>query len=117
MAAVLMLDESLHMIKWLVAFALVIAAIFIGSYFLYMKRKAEHTGKPFVFIGLYYFAATLVMLCIVSLFLLTGSSISSVIIPLIITTVIVYLLLEIVVNRGFKRLWKGIIRWRKRVRL
>lgn len=111
MAAVLMLDEGLNMIKWLIAFALVIAAIFIGSYFLYMKRKAEHTGKPFVFIGLYYFAATLVMLCIVSIFLLTGSSISSVIIPLIITTVIVYLLLEIVVNRGFKKLWKGIIRY------
>ncbi len=80
---------------------------FTSAYFLYMKRKAEDVGKPFVFKIVYYIAMTLTVFCIGMLYM---NSDMSVVIAIIITAVL-YLIMEMVTNRGLKKVWMSAIRY------
>lgn len=98
-----------NMASWLIPYIIIIAIAFIASYFLYKSRKAEHVSRPFVYKGFYYVMITCITFCIGSAFLYTKTD--NFIIPLIVLTAIVYLVFEVITNRGFKKIWISVIRY------
>ena len=103
-------DLSYHVsfIRWTILYVLLIAIMFVLAYFLYRKRKAEDVSKPFVFKGFYYVIITSIIYCIASL--VTADDYSY-IIPVIIMTAIVYMIFEVITNRGFKKFYKSVIKY------
>lgn len=93
--------------KWVVFFLLFTAAVFALSMFLYLKRKAEDVSKPYVYKLLYYLVITSVLMAIS---LIARYDITT-IIPVIIFSLIVYLIFEVITNRGFKKIYKSFIRY------
>ena len=93
---------------WVVLYFLITAAIGALAFFLYRKRRAEQVSKPFVFKLVYYITITCAMFCMVSLL---GAGTDVGLIPSIIITAIVYMIFEVVTNRGFKRFWLSIIKY------
>lgn len=98
---------------WMIPYLIFITALFVFSYFVYKKRKAEQVGKPIVFKPFYYFMVTLIIFTISSLFVLSAgfADLENNIIPLIIISGIIYFVFEVVTNRGYKKLWQGGIRY------
>lgn len=93
--------------KWVIFFLLFTAAVFALSMFLYMKRKAEDVSKPYVYKLLYYLVITSVLMAIS---LIARYDITT-IIPVIVFSLIVYLIFEVITNRGFKKIYKSFIRY------
>ncbi len=91
---------------WLLVFALIIAALFALSFFLYRKRRAEQVSKPFVFKLAYYIVVTCAMFCIISCMMDGGE-----LVPTIIISGIIYMIFEVVTNRGFKKFWLSAIKY------
>ena len=87
---------------------LIIALLFALTMFLNTKRKAEKCGNPFVFKGLYYTCMSLFVYCAVMICVANKNTTTTVV--LIAMTIIVYMLLEVLKNRGFKRIWVGAVR-------
>ncbi len=91
---------------WALIYLLVIAALFALTFFLYRKRRAEQVSKPFVFKLVYYITVTCGIFCIVSL------ALDELGLPAtLILTAVLYLIFEVVTNRGFKRIWLSIIKY------
>ncbi len=91
---------------WAVVYFLIIAALFVFAFFLYRKRRAEQVSKPFVFKLAYYITVTCGVFCIVSL------ALDELGLPAtLILTAVLYLIFEVVTNRGFKRIWLSIIKY------
>ncbi len=91
---------------WALIYLLVIAALFALAFFLYRKRRAEQVSKPFVFKLVYYITVTCGVFCIVSL------ALDELGLPAtLILTAVLYLIFEVVTNRGFKRIWLSIIKY------
>lgn len=95
------------LLKWMLPMMLITAAMFGISYLLYRKRKAEQVTKPFVFRAFYNIIVTAAIFCILSLFIVSNE----VGVPAFITTGIIFLIFEVVTNRGFKKLWKSAIKY------
>ncbi|MGN0674825.1 MAG: hypothetical protein ACI4KG_03685, partial [Oscillospiraceae bacterium] len=102
-----MMGNSMNYGIWALIFFLITAALGTLAFFLYKKRRAEQVSKPFVFKLAYYIIITGAMFCIVSCFVMAESTV----IPAIITTAIIYMIFEVVTNRGFKRFWLSIIKY------
>lgn len=101
-------DEWLNYGVWALVYLLIIAAIGALAFFLYRKRRAEQVSKPFVFKLVYYITVTCAMFCLVSLMIVdSGAGV----VPAIIITAIVYMIFEVVANRGFKRFWMSILKY------
>lgn len=94
---------------WLIPFIIVTLIYAAGSWFLYKNRKAEDVSKPFVYKLFYYIVITCITFTISSVFIFDRSSGN--IVPLIIFSAIVYLILEVITNRGFKKFWMSAIRY------
>lgn len=92
---------------WLPLYVLFTAVMFAGAFFLYKKRRAQQTGKPFVFKFIYYVISTALMFFMTAMFEVDGQSI----VTTVTATFLVYLILECITRRGFKRIWVGIIRY------
>lgn len=88
---------------------LVIAGYIFLSYRLYKRRKAENTGNPFVFKLLYYVLITSITLVITALFLADREY--DLLLPAVILTGVLYLIMEVITNRGFKAVWKSLLRF------
>lgn len=93
--------------KWIVFFMLFTAAVFALSMLLYMKRKAEDVSKPYVYRLLYYFVITSIVMAIA---LIARYDITT-IVPVIVFSLIVYMIFEVITNRGFKKIYKSLIRY------
>lgn len=87
---------------------LIIVLLFGLTMFLNTKRKAEKCGNPFVFKGLYYTCMSLFVYCAVLISVANRDK--AITIVLISMTCIVYMLFEVLKNRGFKRIWVGAVR-------
>lgn len=98
---------SMNYLVWGICYFLITAGIGAGAFFLYKKRRAEQVSKPFVFKLLYYIISTAVIFCIYSVFYYDDIGI----VPAILTTVIVYVILEVAANRGFKKIWLSLIKY------
>ena len=96
-------------LSWLIPFVLVTFLYFCTAYFLYKNRKAEQVSRPFVYKAFYFVIITSLTFCIGTLF--TMDSISENLIPLIIITAVIYLIFEVVTNRGFRKFYKSVIRY------
>ncbi|MBQ5317963.1 MAG: hypothetical protein J6K17_02575 [Oscillospiraceae bacterium] len=92
---------------WVLVFSLIIAALFALCFFLYRKRRAEQVSKPFVFKLAYYIVLVCAMFCIISLFVVEDGEI----VPTIIISGIIFMIFEVVTNRGFKKFWMSIIKY------
>ncbi|MBD5146369.1 MAG: hypothetical protein HDT21_10760 [Ruminococcus sp.] len=101
-------DGWLNYGAWALVYLLIIAAIGALAFFLYRKRRAEQVSKPFVFKLAYYITITCAMFCLVALLIVDSPS---GLIPAIIITAIVYMIFEVVTNRGFKRFWLSILKY------
>ncbi|MDE5577921.1 MAG: hypothetical protein K2J11_11105 [Oscillospiraceae bacterium] len=101
-------EEWLNYGAWALVYLLIIAAIGALAFFLYRKRRAEQVSKPFVFKLVYYITVTCAMFCLVSLLIVDSAS---GLIPAVIITAIVYMIFEVVTNRGFKRFWLSILKY------
>lgn len=101
-------DEWINYGVWAVVYLLIIAAIGALAFFLYRKRRAEQVSKPFVFKLAYYVIITCAMFCLIAL-LITNSTMG--LIPAVIITSIVYMIFEVVTNRGFKRFYMSILKY------
>lgn len=88
---------------WLILFT---AIYFAAAYFLYSKRKAEDVSKPFVFRFFYFVIISCITLCIASL----ATANEEFYLPVAISAVVVYLIFEVVTNRGFKKFKLSLIR-------
>lgn len=88
---------------WAVVYILLTAAMGAGAFLLYRKRRAEQVSKPFVFKALYYVITTLAIFCIYSAFYVSDGYDN--IIAALLTTAIVYFILEVIANRGFRKIW------------
>ncbi len=88
------------------------ALVTSASYFIYMKRRAEYVGRPFVFKILYYFTISSIIISVAlpaENFLKNNNE--AAFFPVLILTAIVYLALEMAANRGLKGIWKGALRY------
>lgn len=93
--------------KWVILFLAFTILYFILSMFLYHKRKAEDVSKPYAFKLLYYILITVVTMAI-SLFARFDFS---TVFPVIIFSLIIYMIFEVITNRGFKKIYKSFIRY------
>ncbi|MGN0641809.1 MAG: hypothetical protein ACI4JJ_01565 [Huintestinicola sp.] len=94
---------------WLAKVIIVTALFIAGSFLLFRKRKAESVGSPFVFRAFYHIIVTAVIVCITFLFF--NEDDPELYIPMIVITFIVYMLLDVVAHRGFKKVGWGILRY------
>lgn len=97
----------MNYLVWGICYFLITAGIGAGAFFLYKKRRVEQVSKPFVFKLLYYIISTAVIFCIYSVFYYDDIGI----VPAILTTVIVYVILEVAANRGFRKIWLSLIKY------
>ncbi len=93
--------------KWILFLMLFTAIYFTISMFLYEKRKAEDVSKPYVYKMLYYALITVIAMAIS----LIARYEISMIFPVIIFSLIVYMIFEVITNRGFKKIHKSFIRY------
>ncbi|MDE7094012.1 MAG: hypothetical protein K2O52_03760, partial [Oscillospiraceae bacterium] len=88
-------------LRWILIIAVLTAAVLILAWRLYEHRKAEHVGKPFVYIGIYYVILTAITVCILCIL---EAGIEA-LIPVLIFSAIVYFIMEVIRKRGFKKFW------------
>jgi len=100
----------IYNIRNIMPIILITAIAIIGAFLLNKRRKAEACGKPFVFKVLYYILISVVTYCVIVLHFsttITNISIASA----LITSAVIYFILEVITNRGFKRFWLSAIRY------
>lgn len=109
-------------VHWLIPTLIFTVLIVLLSYFLYKKRKAEQVSKPYVYKFIYYAILFFVTFCIISIFKVsTGSSdytaqtdstpIDASFFPAVMCSSIVFFIMEIISNRGFKKFWLSILKF------
>lgn len=109
-------------VHWLIPTLIFTVLIVLLSYFLYKKRKAEQVSKPYVYKFIYYAILFFVTFCIISIFKVsTGSSdytaqtdstpIDASFFPAVMCSGIVFFIMEIISNRGFKKFWLSILKF------
>lgn len=101
--------------SWTVGVIANIAINFAAAYFLYKKRRAEQLSKPIVFRWIYGLMMTLA-LCFAIAVTLNQKNTEDIkfdkySFTVLICSLLVYLVCEIVSNRGVKKLWKGAVRF------
>lgn len=109
-------------VHWLIPTLIFTILIVLLSYFLYKKRKAEQVSKPYVYKFIYYAILFFATFCIISIFKVsTGSSdytaqtnstpIDASFFPAVMCSGIVFFIMEIISNRGFKKFWLSILKF------
>ena len=109
-------------VHWLIPTLIFTILIVLLSYFLYKKRKAEQVSKPYVYKFIYYAILFFVTFCIISIFKVsTGSSdytahtdstpIDASFFPAVMCSGIVFFIMEIISNRGFKKFCLSILKF------
>lgn len=94
--------------KWLISLIVMTVIYGIGAFLIYRKRRAEDTGKPIVFDAFYHVIMTMCMVTVCFLIFMEYNS-EEILLPMIITTGIIYLVLNVIKNRGFSHIGKGIL--------
>lgn len=97
-------------LQHLLPFILFIAIYGAIAFLLYRRRKAEDVSKPFVYKLFYYIVSTAVVFCIVCVFF-GDNGFGTSLLPVIIVSGIVFFIMDIIANRGFKKFWVSIIRF------
>ena len=90
-------------IRWSIIILVLTALLLVLAWQLYVRRKAEDVGKPFIYTFIYYVMLTLGTIAILCLMEV------EVIGPAILFSAIVYFVMEVIRRRGFKRFWVSVI--------
>lgn len=90
-------------LRWIAVIVAVAVLLTIAAWQLYVRRKAEHVGKPFVYLAAYYVMLTLGT-CLILCLMETG-----VVGAAILFAAIVYFVMEVIRKRGFRRFWVSLI--------
>lgn len=112
-------------VHWLFPTLIFVALIILLSYFLYKKRKAEQVSKPYVYKFIYYAILFFITFCIISIFKTSSASfynpadtsmidatpIDASFFPAVMCSGIVFFIMEIISNRGFKKFWLSILKF------
>ena len=93
--------------SWAIAYLAEILLLVAVTYLLYRHRKAEDTSKPYVYKAMYYLFMTALMVCLYAIAVGEDDTL----VPVIIFSAVVYLISEIITNRGFKKFYKSILRF------
>lgn len=93
--------------SWAAVYLTEILLLVAVTYLLYRHRKAEDTSKPYVYRFMYYFCMTALMVCLFAIAVGQDDSL----IPVLILSGVVYLIAEVITNRGFKKFYKSLIRF------
>jgi hypothetical protein len=113
----LVLVERLIFLKpgIMLPFVIVHGGILTAAYYLGKKRKAEDTGKPFVFKAASEIILSFVVFCIVAVFCYAVaydvSLTPGVIFGMVTCTAIAFLMLDVSNKRGFKRMGRAFFRY------
>lgn len=101
--------------EWSIGVIANIAVTFALAYHFYKKRRAEHITKPIVFRWIYSLMMILGLCFAVVLSFrnefIDGLKFNKYFFTIVFVTFLVYMLCEIISNRGFKNLWKGAVRY------
>lgn len=101
--------------EWTLGVIVNIAVNFALAYHFYRKRRAEHITKPVVFRWIYSLMITLgLCFALVLLFgndFADGLNINKYFFIDAFALLLIYMLFEIISNRGLKKLWKGAVRY------
>lgn len=90
---------------WLLPVIAVCLLFGIGAYFIYRKRKAEDVSKPYVYRSAYYVLMVMVTFAIMAIFEF-ADSITGNIIPMIIIIGLFWFIVSLIINKGFKKMWR-----------
>lgn len=105
-------DEYVGLSEWVIAFILISVIITAAAYFLYKNRKAEDVSKPFAFGWAYYIIMIMVCFCMMcGMFISMENDGYSIAIPWIIMTFIMFIILDTIQNRGFKKFLIGLVKF------
>jgi hypothetical protein len=103
---------SMSVINWLIDVVIFSAVCLGAAYFLYKKRRAEDVTKPVVFRWIYGYMVTLALFT--AEVLIYGSNVPTfdkTLVLAVIGSFGLYILAEIISNRGFKKVWHGVVRY------
>lgn len=88
-------------VRWSVAAAVTTVVFLLGAWLLYSRRKAEDVSKPYVFSSCYYVIMGLITFAVLTLFRQMNANM----IAGIIVTAVVWLVMEVIRRRGFRKIW------------
>lgn len=94
-------------VRWLIPSLIVIAAFIIGAFLLYSRRKAEDVSKPYPYKWFYYIITSMGIFVLLSLFVEFNTAVEAG----ILICAVIYFIIEVISNRGFKKLWLSAIRF------
>lgn len=94
-------------VQWIGYYIIITILFFLITYFIMVHRKAEWVGKPFVIRSFYHIVLIAIMLHIGVLACYTTNSIVS----FLLMTGIFYFVIEMVTNRGLKKIGRSCIRY------
>lgn len=101
--------------EWALGVIANIAVTFALAYHFYRKRRAEQITKPIVFRWIYSLMMTLMLITVITGFFhsefIVGFVNKKHIFTVLFVAFLAYMLLEIISNRGLKKLWKGAVRF------
>lgn len=100
-------EEWKEFFFWLIPLMLVTAVMLAGAFLIYRQRRAEQVGRPFAFRLFYHIIAFSVIFCLISVF----DGMGELGVGAFITCAVIYMIMEVVANRGFKRIWMSGIRF------
>lgn len=102
-----MFEEWKEFFFWLIPLMLVTAVMLAGAFLIYRQRRAEQVGRPFAFRLFYHIIAFSVIFCLISVF----DGMGELGVGAFITCAVIYMIMEVVANRGFKKIWMSGIRF------
>lgn len=80
-------------------------AMFIGAYLLNKNRKTEDVSKPYPYKVFYYIIMAFVTFIVASIFAL-ADTITEMLFPAVIVLAVIWLIISVILNRGFKNIAK-----------
>ncbi len=92
-------------IRWSLILTVIIAVCLVAAWQLYKRRLAESVGKPYVYMGVYYFMLTMLTILILCVTSVDMDALGAA----ILFSAIVYFVMEVIRKRGFRRFWLSFI--------
>lgn len=92
---------SFMLVEWVFTMLISVAFYVCSAWQLHKFRKAEDVSKPYVYRSFFYVIMTMVVFCILSLFIIFDGFIFAG----IVICAVIWFVMEIITRRGFKKFW------------
>lgn len=91
--------------RWVFGTLFVTVLYVAAAYLLHKHRKAEDVSKPYVYRAFFYAIMTMVVFCVLSLFI----TLDGFIFAGIVICAVIWFIMEVITRRGFKKFWTAFI--------